>query len=126
MSGWGTTDTEFVEGYSNGGVSSSSYPGSPGDYDLVLKETNHWRTTEESNGGYGLQGLKVTLNASDANAPLYEILSNDGQGVIVESTSDLSGVLGNTLLGVHTFETCLLYTSPSPRDGLLSRMPSSA
>ena len=28
----------------------------------------------------------------------------------------------------HTFtkHTCLLYTSPSPRDGLLSRMPSSA
>ena len=25
-----------------------------------------------------------------------------------------------------TPETCLLYTSPSPRDGLLSRMPSSA
>ena len=24
------------------------------------------------------------------------------------------------------FEGCLLYTSPSPRDGLLSRMPSSA
>ena len=37
------------------------------------------------------------------------------------------------LLGLHdgkTIETvlmpCLLYTSPSPRDGLLSRMPSSA
>ena len=26
----------------------------------------------------------------------------------------------------HGIETCLLYTSPSPRDGLLSRMPSSA
>ena len=25
-----------------------------------------------------------------------------------------------------TLEACLLYTSPSPRDGLLSRMPSSA
>ena len=24
------------------------------------------------------------------------------------------------------FQFCLLYTSPSPRDGLLSRMPSSA
>ena len=24
------------------------------------------------------------------------------------------------------YNTCLLYTSPSPRDGLLSRMPSSA
>ena len=30
------------------------------------------------------------------------------------------GNLGNV------FESCLLYTSPSPRDGLLSRMPSSA
>ena len=26
----------------------------------------------------------------------------------------------------HEFLDCLLYTSPSPRDGLLSRMPSSA
>ena len=26
----------------------------------------------------------------------------------------------------NQFKTCLLYTSPSPRDGLLSRMPSSA
>ena len=26
----------------------------------------------------------------------------------------------------YSFDTCLLYTSPSPRDGLLSRMPSSA
>ena len=25
-----------------------------------------------------------------------------------------------------TYDVCLLYTSPSPRDGLLSRMPSSA
>ena len=29
-------------------------------------------------------------------------------------------------LGVLTNKPCLLYTSPSPRDGLLSRMPSSA
>ena len=26
----------------------------------------------------------------------------------------------------HLVDSCLLYTSPSPRDGLLSRMPSSA
>ena len=30
------------------------------------------------------------------------------------------------LLGDVLVEVCLLYTSPSPRDGLLSRMPSSA
>ena len=28
--------------------------------------------------------------------------------------------------GLYPVCTCLLYTSPSPRDGLLSRMPSSA
>ena len=28
--------------------------------------------------------------------------------------------------GMSNIESCLLYTSPSPRDGLLSRMPSSA
>ena len=31
-----------------------------------------------------------------------------------------------TIQCVAKRETCLLYTSPSPRDGLLSRMPSSA
>ena len=36
----------------------------------------------------------------------------------------LEGVPG--LAKTLTINTCLLYTSPSPRDGLLSRMPSSA
>ena len=33
---------------------------------------------------------------------------------------------GQQVLGGAPFNVCLLYTSPSPRDGLLSRMPSSA
>ena len=38
------------------------------------------------------------------------------------------GLVENEILGeqFNTFYNCLLYTSPSPRDGLLSRMPSSA
>ena len=36
--------------------------------------------------------------------------------------SDIQAKLSNG----STLESCLLYTSPSPRDGLLSRMPSSA
>ena len=42
----------------------------------------------------------------------------------------LQGVLGSIkgMAGIITAldNSCLLYTSPSPRDGLLSRMPSSA
>ena len=34
--------------------------------------------------------------------------------------------LGDTLVAPVLAYVCLLYTSPSPRDGLLSRMPSSA
>ena len=46
--------------------------------------------------------------------------------------SGLNGKFGGFLLSLLLilitllFSTCLLYTSPSPRDGLLSRMPSSA
>ena len=32
----------------------------------------------------------------------------------------------NAVILAHNYQTCLLYTSPSPRDRLLSRMPSSA
>ena len=40
-----------------------------------------------------------------------------------------STILNNAKIGDYCLvgaNTCLLYTSPSPRDGLLSRMPSSA
>ena len=41
--------------------------------------------------------------------------SDEGQKIFVEELLDLAGYI-----------FCLLYTSPSPRDATLSRMPSSA
>ena len=41
-----------------------------------------------------------------------------------ECSSDLGVASAEKLF--EEFDICLLYTSPSPRDGLLSRMPSSA
>ena len=38
----------------------------------------------------------------------------------------LKSVKTIAMVGASGDKTCLLYTSPSPRDGLLSRMPSSA
>ena len=55
--------------------------------------------------------------------------------VEVQEVPDLVAGPGQILLDVERvgicgtdveLYTCLLYTSPSPRDGLLSRMPSSA
>ena len=47
---------------------------------------------------------------------------------MMASTTDAANVRWLLLLGRvdELFLDCLLYTSPSPRDGLLSRMPSSA
>ena len=42
----------------------------------------------------------------------------------LELKPDFVDALNN--LGLAQHKLCLLYTSPSPRDGLLSRMPSSA
>ena len=42
-----------------------------------------------------------------------------------EMTSTEQGESGGKRRG-SLYAPCLLYTSPSPRDGLLSRMPSSA
>ena len=40
--------------------------------------------------------------------------------------TEIRQVFGAKTLGIDNNIICLLYTSPSPRDGLLSRMPSSA
>ena len=52
------------------------------------------------------------LSLSDGAPP-----AEDGASTIADLPSDLVA---------HVLQACLLYTSPSPRDGLLSRMPSSA
>ena len=54
----------------------------------------------------------------------YSIIGSNveiGEGSEIQSHVT---IIGNTKIGMNN--TCLLYTSPSPRDGLLSRMPSSA
>ena len=66
-------------------------------------------------GGCGdMSGKIVRLNRS-----LYGLKQSGRQwaGLLVETVVEY---------GMEQCRTCLLYTSPSPRDGLLSRMPSSA
>ena len=57
---------------------------------------------------------------SAQNTRLNTVASNIANAETVSSSID------QTYRARHpVFATCLLYTSPSPRDGLLSRMPSS-
>ena len=64
----------------------------------------------------------VALLMAYRNLPSDQIL-----GVtVVAGNVPLEQGLINTSYVNELCEICLLYTSPSPRDGLLSRMPSSA
>ena len=51
--------------------------------------------------------------------------NNAGHTVVVDDEKFFMHLLPSGVLNPNS-TACLLYTSPSPRDGLLSRMPSSA
>ena len=61
------------------------------------------------------------FNAMNADRAKTEFLANMSH----EIRTPMNGIMGMTQL-LANCQLCLLYTSPSPRDGLLSRMPSSA
>ena len=46
--------------------------------------------------------------------------------LLLTSTVSSSTLQMKMMSNQGVYQSCLLYTSPSPRDGLLSRMPSSA
>ena len=55
-----------------------------------------------------------------------ELLLRDGRMIYIDCTG-VEDALNVTMTQQTELDyLCLLYTSPSPRDGLLSRMPSSA
>ena len=80
-----------------------------------------------------LRGLRICASESDPSA-LARQCADLGLDALVLDGYDLDPGCGEALRGaglsvlalVDGPYGCLLYTSPSPRDGLLSRMPSSA
>ena len=52
--------------------------------------------------------------------------ATDGSNIRLDRAKKVATDIITALNGTQRCSVCLLYTSPSPRDGLLSRMPSSA
>ena len=73
------------------------------------------------------EGMRLNGEWFDNKSDLTEDYSLERS--YVKSKDNITGVRNfstNALIEGRMIHTCLLYTSPSPRDGLLSRMPSSA
>ena len=71
----------------------------------------------------------LSIDSNDANsAPLHKKTISSLSGAVESMMKKLEdvGVLVARILMPILFITCLLYTSPSPRDLSTSRMPSSA
>ena len=70
------------------------------------------------------EGGSLTIVATaliETGSRMDEVIFEEFKG-----TGNSEIVLDRKLSDKRTYPACLLYTSPSPRDGLLSRMPSSA
>ena len=63
------------------------------------------------------------MSLTDLNEIAVYIVS-DGKGILAADES--TGTIKKRFDSINTESTCLLYTSPSPRDRTRSRMPSSA
>ena len=61
-----------------------------------------------------------------AKAVVVTDINSEGVDATVRDINEQTKVLGITCDVADENEVCLLYTSPSPRDATLSRMPSSA
>jgi len=59
-----------------------------------------WNAPDLDEMELGITGLQVSLDASDTTSPLYSIVSNDESSFVIETGTDISGTLGNNIIGV--------------------------
>ena len=99
----GATDKEIKIGHTN------PYSGPASSYGVIGKaEEAYWKSVNDRGGINGRMVKFITLDDGYVPSKTVEVVRQ-----LVEQDKVLCMF-------------CLLYTSPSPRDGLLSRMPSSA
>src|SRR5664279_4334332 len=91
---------------------------SPGPGQILIKTEACGVCHTDLHAAHGDWPIKPTLPFIPGHEAIGPVVAV-GLGVTIVKEGDRVGV-------PWLYSACLLYTSPSPRDGLLSRMPSSA
>ena len=78
--------------------------------------------------GYGKLKILRGINLSVPKGKIIALLGGNGTGksTLLKTISGLLPLMEGSIEFDGQILDCLLYTSPSPRDATLSRMPSSA
>ena len=102
------------------GCSDNSVTSSDGNVQIDLNKVYKWNMVTTWPKNYPGLGL-----AAENLSKYVDEMSNGRMKIKVYGAGELVPAMG-VFDAVSQGNVCLLYTSPSPRDGLLSRMPSSA
>ena len=95
-----------------------------------LKDFQTWHVEEPYENFVGPFYFKIkddkTIAAFDFKDHHTNSINSLHGGMIMSFADYALFIIGHKYTSKSNYVTCLLYTSPSPRDRLLSRMPSSA
>ena len=121
-----TSSSDFFDGYMAEvvGIEGTTYDATSfGEFNS--DSPTIWQPIDVSGLTFGTNGFYLDFEDSSN-------LGNDANGgtdfteTNLAATDQSTDTCTNNFATLNPPQTCLLYTSPSPRDGLLSRMPSSA
>ena len=105
----------FIEEEEND-VEAPTEPSSDTKIYTMKSQIGHERTASE----------RLADRVRRSGAPIFSILAPSKLRGYIFVETDSPEALRDNLKGLTHARGCLLYTSPSPRDATLSRMPSSA
>ena len=129
-----TNTTGAVGGTSSFGVAATTSDNDAGDitfqWQVSITNGSTWSNVSEGTGGTTSTYTTPTLTTAYDTYQYRCLLSCAGATQTPSNAATLQvetvTVVVSSQPSAATVNDCLLYTSPSPRDGLLSRMPSSA
>ena len=73
-----------------------------------------------------VSGVSKSFGGVKANTDVSLSVKEGGITGLIGPNGSGKTTMFNSIVGYHPIDSCLLYTSPSPRDQRGSRMPSSA
>ena len=95
-------------------------------YDLILKNCNVVNENKITESDIAIRSGRIELVASSISSESKKTMDINGRFVLPGLIDDQVHFREPGLTHKGDISTCLLYTSPSPRDSFRSRMPSSA